>query len=68
MKPEIKACKECKYFKQYSHYCGVDWKCSHPEIVVPSVIVGGYEEVGAYTTRHEGECGIDAKYWEAKDS
>ena len=65
MKPEIKACKECKYFKQYHHY-GATWKCSHPEIVVPSVICGGYAEVDAYTTRHEGKCGIKAKYWEAK--
>ena len=66
MRPEIKACKECKYFKQYAQY-GVTWKCSHPEIVEPNVIVGGYAEVEAETARHEGKCGIDAKYWEAKE-
>ena len=67
MRPEIKACKECKYFKQYSDYY-VTWRCSHPEIVEPSVIEGGYVEVEAKTARHEGKCGIEAYYWEAKDS
>ena len=65
MRPEIKACKECKYCKEYSGYGGT-WNCSHPEIVEPSVIVGGYAEVGAHNARHKGKCGIEAKYWEVK--
>ena len=66
MKPEIKACKECKYYR-YEFY-DTEGKCSHPEIVVPSVICGGYEVVNAKTTRHEGKCGIDAKYWVSNKS
>ena len=57
MKPEIKACKECKYYR-YEFY-DTAAQCSHPEIVA-SVICGGYEVVDAKTTRHEGKCGIDA--------
>ena len=69
MKPEIKACKQCKYFKQYDDRNYYDaCKCLHPEIVVPSVIFGGYEAVEAYNARHEGKCGIEAKYWELNQS
>ena len=67
MRPEIKACRECKYFKGYDNRTHYDaWKCSHPEIVEPNVIVGGYADVEAKTARYEGNCGIEAKYWEAK--
>ena len=66
MKPEIKACKECKYYR-YEFY-DTAGKCSHPEIVVPSVICGGYEVVDAKATRHEGKCGNDAKNWVSNKS
>ena len=67
MRPEIKACRECKYFNQYSDY-SVTWRCSHPEIIEPDVIDGGYHTVQAKIARHEGKCGIAAKYWVAKES
>ena len=62
-KPEIKACRDCKHYRfEFHHTTG---QCSHPAIVVPSVICGGYEGLEAKATRHEGKCGIEAKYWEA---
>ena len=67
MRPEIKACRECKYFNQYSDY-SVTWRCSHPEIIEPDVIEGGYVQVQAIPARYEGKCGIAAKYWVAKES
>ena len=67
MKPEIKACAECKYCKEYKLYAIM--RCSHPEVTYrPNVIVGGYFEEDLKDARLEGKCGIDAKYWVAKES
>lgn len=70
MKPEIKACAECKYCKEYKIesvlYTTVR-QCSHPKVTYrPNVIKGGYYEEGVRHARLEGKCGIGAKYWEAK--
>ena len=33
----------------------------------PNVIKGGYFEKDVKDARHGGKCGIEAKYWEAKE-
>ena len=67
MKPEIKACAECKYCKEYKLHAIVR-QCSHPEVTYrPNVIEGGYFEEEVRDARLEGKCGIEAKYWEAKE-
>ena len=67
MKPEIKACAECKYCKEYKSYVIVR-QCSHPKVTTrPNVIDGGYFEKDVKDARHGGKCGIEAKYWEAKE-
>ena len=70
MKLEIKACIECKYCKDYDKeykLYGIV-RCSHPEIATrPNVIEGGYFEKDVKDASHGGICGIEAKYWEAKE-
>ena len=68
MRPEIKACVECKYCKEYTLY-HKGFQCTHPEITTrPNVIWGGYFEEDVRDARVESKCGfIEAKYWEAKE-
>ena len=72
MKPEIKACAECKYCKEYTLFNPYHkgFQCTHPEITTrPNVIWGGYFEEDVIDARVESKCGfIEANYWVAKES
>ena len=67
--PEIKACFDCKYCcsqEDAKENHGGWFVCLHPRLGKPNFLTGTLRPTLAVEHRKKGQCGFDAKYWEAK--